>query len=299
MSAPGSVPPLLQVAATSRSSAAPTESGAEGTDAAPAATSEPSEDEAREQGPACVVDDPGTGDRREVDLGVAGARLFAPARVPERFPLVVHFHGGEAARRLLVRDAVDVVLVTIDAGKGSQRYANAITNDVPRRLVQAVEDKTGRAIGKVVVSAWSAGYGAVRSMLSGAPDFAQAYVLLDAVHSSYDAKGAPEPAGLAPFVDVAKRAKLGSPIVWLTHSSITPPGYASTTEVADAILTNVEGRRRYGGLEDLEGLELRTRYDAGSLHVLGTTGTDKSAHCAHLRMLPGLLEREVLPQLAR
>ncbi|MBM4359139.1 MAG: hypothetical protein FJ096_13620 [Deltaproteobacteria bacterium] len=247
----------------------------------------------------CNIADPGPGEHRNVALGVAGGRLNVPARVPERFPLVIHFHGGDPVRRLIVGAELNVVFVTIDVGTSSQRYETTANRELPGRIVKAVEEKTGRSIGKVVITAWSAGFGAVRSLLRFAPDFAQAYVLLDAVHTAYDGAGTLEPTGLAPFVDLVKRAKLGSPLVWLTHSSITPPGYASTTEVADALIASVGGRKHYGGLEKLAGLDVRTRFDEGAFHVRGTTGTDEPAHCAHLRMLPKFLEQEVLPAFER
>lgn len=245
----------------------------------------------------CTIDDPGNEGFRAFPLGVAGIWLHVPARLPEDYPVLLHFHGGEPARRLVVGAKLNVVLATLDAGTGSESYVSAVKEGFDARFLEAVSETTGRPPGSVLVSAWSAGYGAVRSLLGIAPEFASAYLLLDAVHASYDTRGEPETAHLAPFEGVVARAIRGAPIVWLTHSSIEPGGYASTTEVADALLRAAGGRRRFGGLELFEGLEVRTRFDDGALHVLGTSGADKPAHCSHLRMLPTLLEREVLPKL--
>lgn len=247
----------------------------------------------------CAIDDPGPGSYRTVALGVAEATLHAPAHVPERYPLIVHFHGGEPVRRLLVAAQAERVFVTIDAGKGSQRYAALVSRELPSRLLGEVEAKLGRAPGKVVLSAWSAGYGAVREWLKIAPDTANAVLLLDAVHASYDGDGHPALVDLAPFVELAERATRGSPFVWLSHSSIVPPGYASTTEVADALLERTAARRRYAGLEAMHGVELRTRADKGALHVRGTTGGDPAAHCAHLRALPDVLAGDLRAYLER
>ena len=37
--------------------------------------------------------------------------------------------------------------------------------------------------------------------------------------------------------------------------------------------------------------------DAGLLHIRGFTGTGKPAHCAHLKMLPDILQNDILPVL--
>jgi len=265
--------------------------------ASPSATGSSADLEAAAEG--CAIDDPGQGSYRVVDLSIADARLHVPARVPERFALLVHFHGGEPARRLLVASGAEPVLVTVDAGKGSQRYAALVTRAFQQKLLAAVEEKTGRSIGKLALSAWSAGYGAVREWLRVAPDSVNAVVLLDAAHASYGVDGRPAEADLSPFLAVAERASRGSPFLWLTHSSIAPPGYASTTEVADALLEKVGARRHYAGLTDVHGVELRTGADAGALHVRGTTGTDPAAHCAHLRMLPDVVTGELRTYLER
>jgi hypothetical protein len=264
----------------------------------PAESAEPGPDPAPER-VGCSVDDPGAGPYRTVELGIANARLHVPANVPDRFPLLLHFHGGEPVRRLLVSSELGLVFATVDAGVGSERYAATVTPKVPEQLLHAIEEKTGRTIGKLILSSWSAGYGALRSWLGIAPDAAQALVFLDSIHTSYGPDGEVDRAGLTPFFAVAKRAATGSPLVLVTHSAIVPPGYASTTEVADALVAHVGGKRRYAGLEAQFGVLAKTRSDERSFHVRGTTGGDEAAHCAHLRMLPELLKRDVLPYLAR
>ncbi len=284
----------------SSASAKPTETQASAKPTETQASAEATETQASvvPEDAGCHIEDPGVGPYREVLLGVANARLHVPAKVPDGFTLLVHFHGGEPVRRLLVNRGLDVVFATIDAGVGSERYAATVDQDFSTRLRRAVEEKTGRTIGKLVLSSWSAGFGALRSWFKSAGNSAQAVVFLDSIHTSYAVGGVPDTAGLNVFFDLAERAVAGSPFVWLTHSSIVPPGYASTTEVADALLTHLGGQRRFAGLEPAHGTFMKTRFDSGAFHVRGTSGENQSAHCAHLRMLPELLEREVLPYLA-
>lgn len=247
----------------------------------------------------CSFEDPGAGVFKSGHLGTAEGHLHVPPAVADGFTLLLHFHNGDVVRRLLAASDPGVVLATIDAGVGSKKYAKAVDPMLPRRVLDNVARKTGHTVGKVVLSSWSAGYGAIREWLHHAPDTVAAVILLDSVHTSYGPSGALDRGGIGPFVELAKRAKEGSPFVWLTHSSIVPPGFASTTEVADAILGEVGGKRRFGGMDATYGVELKTRYDEGALHVRGFTGVDKGAHCAHLRMLPDILERELLPYLGK
>lgn len=277
----------------------PTGAAASAHPSAAASDAPPAEDMSTSEAPGCTIPDPGTGPYREVALGVANARLHVPAKVPEHFTLLVHFHGGEPVRRLLANRDLGLVYATIDAGTGSQRYAATVDVHLRERLFHAVENSTGRTIGKLVLSSWSAGYGAMRAWLTMAPGSAQALVFLDSIHASYGADGTADPGELRPFFELASHATNGSPFMWLSHSAIVPPGYASTTEVADAILQHVQGQRRYDGLQPEHGVLTKTRVDRGAFHVRGTTGGNEAAHCAHLKMLPAILERDVLPYLAR
>jgi hypothetical protein len=249
----------------------------------------------------CAIAEPGSSPWGPwAALSLPHARVALPLEPPtDAFDLVVHFHGGEAVRRLLAPVATDrTVIAAIDAGPGSRRYEETFAGAPLELLATEVAARLSPARRRrLVVTAWSAGYAAVRELLrQGAPGV-DVFVLLDAVHASYGPDGAtPLASELAPFLDLAARAAAGEAVMVLTHSEIRPPGYAATSEVADAIVAHLGGRRRYAGLVPAAGVESKTRFEHGALRVLGFTGTGPEAHCAHLRMLPVLL-REALAAL--
>jgi hypothetical protein len=150
----------------------------------------------------------------------------------------------------------------------------------------------------LLLSSWSAGYGAIREILREHPTVPSAVVLLDSLHASYVGDdNAIDPAGLAPFVAYARRAVAGEAVMVVTHSEIRPPGYASTSETASKLIGELGGSRSYAGLMPTHGVEAKTRFSDGQLEVRGYTGSDKNAHCAHLRMLGDILRDEVMPKL--
>ncbi|MEM9695883.1 MAG: hypothetical protein AAGA56_25290, partial [Myxococcota bacterium] len=119
-------------------------------------------------------------------------------------------------------------------------------------------------------------------------------LLLDSVHASYTGDGEVQTTGLEPFVRYADRAARGGAPMVVTHSSIVPPGYASTREVADYLLARIETQRAYGRLTPVRGVETKTVAERGSFYLRGTSGSVKEAHCAHLQMLPELFVDRLL-----
>jgi len=151
----------------------------------------------------------------------------------------------------------------------------------------------------LVITSWSAGYGAVREILREHPTAVGALVLLDSLHAAYRESGdGLVTEDLEPFVSFAKRAAAGEAVMVLTHSEIKPPGYASSSETASYLLDQLGGRRRYGGLSPAHGVQLKTRFDRRGLHIRGYTGTGKEAHCAELELLGDIVAEDVLPAIA-
>jgi len=250
----------------------------------------------------CDIPDQGPGlypaDFTKLPVG----RMVVPTPAPTAsYDLLLHLHGGEPARRIiapLMRP--DLVMVAVDAGVGSQVYASALAGPEPLKQVLAAVDEVlaPAQLQYLIVSSWSAGYGGVREILTHHPTVPNALVLLDSVHASYqpDGKTLVEE-GLKPFASFASRAIADEAVMVLTHSEIRPPGYASTSEVAAWLLGQVDGRRRYAGLLHAQGVEFKTRFDDGQLHVRGYTGRGKAAHCAQLMLLADILQQDIFPAL--
>jgi hypothetical protein len=217
------------------------------------------------------------------------------------YDVVVHFHGHEAVRHAFVEVARGAVLVGIDLGNSSGPYERAFEDPnaftrllagITRGLVQNSGDPRAH-IRHLALSSWSAGYGAVRRILSRSTTGIDAVILLDSLHSGYEPRTAGNPGSvhrvaggpIAPVGDFAARAAVGDVIFYLSHSQIVPPGYASTSEVADYIINEVGGVRSPRQGTSPLGAELVSGFDRRGMHVRGYLGGDKPAHCAHAELL--------------
>jgi hypothetical protein len=264
------------------------------------------EEDAPDQAPTCGIPERGFGPYGKWQTLPLG-RMLVPSPAPqESYDLLLHFHGGEAVRRVVAPARLDevssvpLVIAAVDAGIGSQAYVEAFAGAQP---LEELLGTVGAALAParlryLIVSSWSAGYGAVREILKEHPTTPNAVVLLDSVHTAYKGDGKSlVTEALAPFLSYAQRARAEEAVMVLTHSEIRPPGYASTSEVASYFVEKLGGRREYAGLAPAAGVEFKTRFDDGLLHIRGYSGTSKESHCAHLSLLADILKKDVLPAL--
>ncbi|MEM1034310.1 MAG: LysM peptidoglycan-binding domain-containing protein [Myxococcota bacterium] len=195
-----------------------------------------------------------------------------------------------------MKTAKGTVLIAIDLGVGSGAYyqAFAAPRTFEKLLESAIDEmkrRTGRKkvyIRKLALSSWSAGYGAIAQIL-GQPKGKKvdALILLDSVHAGYQSPGSKKlkTEQVAPFLAFAKRAARGRGFMFQSHSSIIPPGYASTQEVSHYMVGKLGGKMRRARRDDVLGLKMFERYDRGNYHVRGYRGNDKPDHCAHLGLM--------------
>jgi hypothetical protein len=223
------------------------------------------------------------------------------------FDVMIHFHGHEPVRKEWVRVMEGPVHVGIDLGIGSGPYMTAFNSeDSFKRLIESIEKamakKTGKKnahVRKVGLSSWSAGYGAVQEII-GKPygqKLVDLVILLDGLHSGYQGNMVNE-TQIKPFVDWAQAAARGDKLMFVSHSSIIPPGYASTTETANFLVYKVGGKptRVKPRGNDPMGLDLISRYSRGKFHVRGYAGNDKMDHCAHIGLYRDVLTVHVRPR---
>ena len=239
----------------------------------------------------CDTPDPGFGIYDKWQGGIGMGQFIMPKHggiTPKgEFDVMVHFHGHEPVRKEWVQVMDGAVLVGIDLGIGSGAYETAFqAPDVFPRLIAAVEaavaKKTGRKTAHarhIGLSSWSAGYGAVQWILG--QDYAKQHVdtviLLDGLHCGYVG---PAINGLqiAMFTDFAKRAAAGETLMFVSHSSIIPPGYASTTETADYLIHECGGKPHDVHGTGPLGMDMISRFSKGNFHVRGFSGNDKMDH---------------------
>ncbi|NUO49937.1 MAG: hypothetical protein HOV80_13870 [Polyangiaceae bacterium] len=247
----------------------------------------------------CSFADPGTGDSIKASAKpfVVWARMAA-IRPDGSYDLLLHSHGGEAARRVLGQ-GLPMVLATLDLGPLSGDYRGTFPDRRSfDRAIAAIDKTVSDVVGrpakadKIVISSFSAGYGAVAEALAavgqdGAPS---GVILLDSLHASYRTGFEIEPTTLEPFLVYARRALEGRGYLALSHSAIRPPGYASTEEVATFLLHTLAVEATPLEKPSGTGLTLTRLAREKGFSVRGYTGQDKGAHCAHLELLPELLE---------
>ena len=258
----------------------------------------------------CMTADPGFGIyeqwRRDVSLG----QYIQPARGGLRrdgsFDVMFHFHGHEAVRKEWVAVMDGAVLASVDLGIGSGAYENAFAlPNAFEEYLHSVEaafarhSKNPRAHARHIgLSAWSAGYGAVQKILEQPlGQRIDAVILLDALHAGY-VDNHVDGRQIAGVVDFAKLAAKGERFMFVSHSSIIPPGYASTTETAHWLVWSIASkpltaRKRK---DEVMGLDLIERCDRESFHMRGYAGNDKMDHCAHIGLYRDVLQAHILPR---
>ena len=265
----------------------------------------------RREGPhPCMTPDPGFGvyDRWE---NIALGQMIAPQRGGVRkdggFDLVVHFHGHEPIRKEFIKTGSGVVLAGIDLGIGSGAYENAFADQTLfPRIVESIEAHMAKRSGKkdayvkhLALSSWSAGYGATSQILrQPAGKKVDAVILLDSLHAGYKEGTKDEVRGpqIEQFLEYAQAAAAKKKFLFLSHSSIIPPGYASTTEVARYLVGELEGKFKKASRKDVLGLQMISRYDKGNVHVRGYEGNDKPDHCAHIGLIADVMKTHLVPK---
>ncbi len=242
------------------------------------------------------------------------------------YDLIIHFHGDVAIVRESVEQAnVNAVLAIVNWGIRSVPYRN-IYKETQRfeRLLAQIDQGVARRgfkgleLRRMALTAWSAGYGAIESILDTrlAPnaenDPLDAVILLDGIHAAFvdeDHHRLSE-ISVLPFLRAARAAANNRILFTLTHSEIDPILYASTTRSAELLLTSVGAHAAKSTLAPPAHLSLKaargsigrdtllqpvTNTQVGSLHVLGYRGNTREMHAAHLLQMGSI----ALPELAQ
>ncbi|WP_437291360.1 hypothetical protein [Sorangium sp. So ce406] len=237
------------------------------------------------------------------------------------YDLVVHFHGvNDVVQAGFERAGLNAVVMIINMGISSAAYETrfSIRSYLPALLAktQAALEARGlrdARLRRVALSAFSAGYGAVRGLLNqpGFDDKVDAVLLLDGIHTGYmPLDHSLDMERLKPFGRFAELAATGKKLMSITHSEITPVGdYAGTHESTDALLKLAGAQRAPGAGADAQAVyelsgtasEAKPRFvplseaHKGAFHVRGYAGTQKPDHVRHLTRMA----ETALPDLVR
>ncbi len=228
----------------------------------------------------------------------ASRTAYVPRRVAlrgGRFDVVVHFHGASPNQEKNVDESgLAAVVVSVNEGAGSTPYAKAVSSPAAfdgmlataRRALVKARGRDDVELGRIALSSWSAGGGAVRVLLEREPERFDAVLVADGVFSTFadPASRTPAPGPLAPLVRFARRARANDALFVLTHTAIDTPDYPSTPECTDAVLAELglEKDAPRAGEEPLGG-EPTYAVDAAGLHVRGFDGKGPEDHIAQIR----------------
>lgn len=222
------------------------------------------------------------------------------------YNLLVHFHGAEPIRKELAPEGLDLVIVGVDVGVRSGAYQKtmapagaweALRASIDREVAAASGSASARAR-HVIVSSWSAGFGAVQAILERPDDRPHAVILLDSLYGGYlPGKLALEHGQLPAFVRAARAAKEGEGFFAMTSTDVPTEGYASTAETADFLLRELGLQPNYHPVDPAAASPLLWSVEAGGFFAQGYGGSSREAHCDQLRALGLVLRDRVLPAL--
>lgn len=247
------------------------------------------------------------GERREVQGPWSRPiDVYAPTRLGARPDLVIHFH-GDAWIAHTGADRQRAVSAVVNLGAGTGVYHRAFAEpgafDTLIALIERdVAARRGRAVsfGRIVLSGFSAGHGAIRVILrdTALVRRVDAVLLLDGMHTSYIPEGQVLAAGgvldttnLVALAGFARLAMRGERRFVVTHSEIFPGTFASTTETANWLLASLGVPRRAVLAWGPHGMQRTSVARAGRFEVHGYAGNSAPDHVDHYHALPEYLER--------
>jgi hypothetical protein len=232
-----------------------------------------------------------------VELSVGELFLPDQIRFEESLPLLVHFHGAPwLVQYSLVKSGRQAVLLSIHIGAGSRIYREAFQK--PERfyaLLEEAREKFSKATGHevrwrtIMLSAWSAGFGAIQKILADSIMYERisTILLLDGLHTDYLPGWEPQASyrpvkidtePLKVFLRFARDAVEGKKTFWILHSEVFPGTFASTTETADYLLEQLVLKRtpvlRWGPV----GMQQLSETIHRGFRVLGFAGNSAPDH---------------------
>ena len=248
---------------------------------------------------------------QRVTLDEASLFVRDGLRPSTRLPLIVHFHGVSwLVEHQVSQRKPPAILLTYQLGSGSGVYGRAFAD--PTRFgaaLSAAADAVSRALGPsvtidpVVLTSFSAGYGAIRAILRQPEYYARVstVVLADSLHADYDntpvadqprtADPAVHAADIEVFLRLAQDAAAGRKRFLITHSEVFPGTYASTTDTSNALLASLGLTRRARLREGPLGMQQLSETSRGGFTVLGFAGNSAPDHLDHLYALGEWLDR--------
>jgi len=224
--------------------------------------------------------------------------LYLPATFRPRdgkYDVVLHFHGLAKVQESNVTQAkLNAAVVSVNLGVMADKYGAAFKDPsafdrllaTTRRMVAASGRAEGAAIGRVALSAWSAGFASVGAILRDekARSRVDAVLIADGLHAAYSdpRRRVIEESSLVKYVRLCEEASRGEKLFVLTHSSIPTPGYATVNEAVGAVLRRASFEKVAPTAASPRGMRSTYHVDRGDLHITGFEGRGVRDHLDHI-----------------
>lgn len=233
-------------------------------------------------------------------------RLYLPNKWKNEnnIPLLIHFHGDSRVAQYAVDQQTEPwILFHCHWGSGSSAYSGPISDlgadGMLDSVIKAVQDRVPEvSVSGIYLSSWSAGYGAIRSIIRNekTAERINGILLMDGLHCSYVPSqkvisdgGALDSVQMHPFANWAKMATLGKKSFLITHSAVFPGTYASTTETADYLLHMLDIQRQPLLAEGPVGMQQTSVATKGNFRVMSFAGNSAPDHIDHYHGMGVLL----------
>ena len=195
--------------------------------------------------------------------------------------LIMHFHSSPwlveySAQKRFPMSAV----LTVNLGAGSDAYRDPFvdTTKFPK-LIEEAQIAAGGPFRTIILSSFSAGYGAVREILREKSNWPRigSIVLADSLYAGYGH----EEEDLGPFLAYMKSGKR----LVMTHSELYPGTYAATFEAAEWLLNQMGTKRKAVLKWGPVGMQQLSEASRAGFIVLGFAGNSADDHVDHLYAL--------------
>lgn len=214
--------------------------------------------------------------------------------------LIIHFHGVPKVSEFAICQKTSQVMLTITGGSGSSSYEKLFTGteNLTDLLNRTAKELDVNGFSSLTLSGWSAGYGAIRALLRQNEDGIDNIVLLDGLHTSYIPEkqvlfegGQLDTVSLEPFFKFAQKAAKGEKQMLITHGSIFPGTYASTTECTEYIIKKLGLKRTPVLKSGPVGMQQIGETLSGNLSILSYAGNTAPDHIDYLHGLAYFLDK--------
>lgn len=230
-----------------------------------------------------------------------GGELYVPTWFGYQrgaYDLIVHFHGlSKLQETNLDRTQINAAVVSINLGVGTDHYGNAFRDPQSFHALlaqtEAEIEKSGRApgakIGRIALSAWSAGFVSVQKILSDASNAERvdAVLLADGFFTSFTnvKKREINTASLSRFVSLAQAANKNDKLFAITHTAIPTGDYPSVEETVGKLLEMSEFPKTPSHAVGPRNMKETYTVDRGSFHVKGYEGVLAGDHIKQIHAM--------------